>query len=228
MVVVITGGNKGIGFELAKQAIAKGARVFCGVRSPGQAGALREVLGKNGEVLPLDVSSDASVAAFAEALRMRVKEVDVLINNAGIYLDSQNSGIESLGSQMLLETLNVNTIGPVRVTRALLPFLKEVKAPKVATVSSLMGSLTDNKSGGAYAYRMSKTAVNMFVKTLSLDESWLTAISLHPGWVKTDMGGSSAPLEPGKSAEGIWTVIETCTSSDSGKFFNHAGRELPW
>jgi NAD(P)-dependent dehydrogenase (short-subunit alcohol dehydrogenase family) len=228
MVVVITGGNKGIGFELAKQAVAKGARVFCGVRTPGEAHALREAMGKNGEVLGLDVSSDASVRAFAETLRTRVKEIDVLINNAGVYLDSQSAGIESLESQMLLETLNVNSIGPVRMTRAMLPFLKNGKNPKVATVSSLMGSLTDNKAGGAYAYRMSKTAVNMFVKTLAVDESWLTAITLHPGWVKTEMGGSAAPLEPSKSAEGIWTVIETCTASDSGKFFNHAGRELPW
>lgn len=228
MIIVISGGNKGIGLELARQAVAKGARVFCGVRSPGQAHALREILGKNGEVLPLDVSSDASVRAFADALRMRVKEVDVLINNAGVYLDSQTGGVESLESQMLLETLNVNAVGPVRLTRALLPFLKQAKNPKVATISSLMGSLADNKSGGAYAYRMSKTAVNMFVKNLAIDESGLVAIALHPGWVKTDMGGSAAPLEPAKSAEGLWTVIETCTASDSGKFFNHAGRELPW
>jgi len=228
MNVVITGANKGIGLELAKQAVAKGLHVICGVRRPDQANALREVIGKKGEILPLDVSNDGSVRSFADSLRLRVRHIDVLINNAGVYLDSQNGGIESLESQMLLETFNVNSIGPVRMTRAMLPYLKGAKNPKVATVSSLMGSLTDNKSGGAYAYRMSKTAVNMFVKTFSIDESGITAIALHPGWVKTAMGGSAAPLEPSKSAEGIWTVIETCTPSDSGKFFNHAGRELPW
>ena len=228
MVVVITGGNKGIGLELAKQAVAKGARVYCGVRSPGQAKELMDVIGKNGEVLALDVSSDNSVRMFADALRSRANSVDVLINNAGVYLDKPNSGIESLESQMLLETLNVNAIGPVRMTRAMLPYLKQAPNAKVATISSLMGSLTDNKAGGAYAYRMSKTAVNMFVKTLAVDESGITAITLHPGWVKTDLGGAGAPLEPAKSAEGIWTVIETCTPQDSGKFFNHAGRELPW
>ncbi len=228
MVVVITGANKGIGLELAKQAVAKGARVFCGVRRPGEATELKAALGKNGEIFGLDVSSDNSVSSFVEALRMRTKEIDVLINNAGVYLDSQNGGIESLTSQMLLETLNINSVGPVRMTRAMLPFLKVGKNAKVASVSSLMGSLSDNKAGGAYAYRMSKTAVNMFVKTLAVDESWLTAIALHPGWVKTDMGGRAAPLEASKSAEGIWTVIETSTPADSGKFFNHAGRELPW
>jgi NAD(P)-dependent dehydrogenase (short-subunit alcohol dehydrogenase family) len=159
---------------------------------------------------------------------MRVKHVDVLINNAGVYLDPSGSGLEQTESQMLLETFNVNTVGPVRVTRALLPFLRAAKNPKVATISSLMGSLADNKSGNAYAYRMSKTAVNMFVKTFSLDEGGVIAIALHPGWVKTEMGGSGAPLEPAKSAEGLWTVIETCTPADTGKFFNHAGRELPW
>jgi NAD(P)-dependent dehydrogenase (short-subunit alcohol dehydrogenase family) len=226
--IVITGANRGIGLELAKQAAKKGAHVICGVRTPAKATALKDALGLKGEILELDVSEDASVRQFADALRTRVKHVDVLINNAGITFETDASGVEVLESEMVLKTLNTNTVGPIRMTKALLPFLKAATTPKVATVSSLMGSLTDNKSGGAYAYRMSKAAVNMFMKTFSLDETGVIAISLHPGWVKTDMGGSAAPLEANKSAEGIWTVIETCTASDSGKFFNHAGRELPW
>ncbi len=226
--VVITGGNRGIGFELAKQAAKKGARVICGVRSPDEATDLKTALQPLGDVLELDVSNDESVKAFADQLRTRVKSIDILINNAGVYLDAPNSSVENLESSVVLETLNTNSVGPLRVTKALLPFLKAAAAPKVATISSLMGSLTDNKAGGAYAYRMSKTAVNMFVKTLAIDESGVTAIALHPGWVKTEMGGTGAPLAPVKSAEGLWTVIETCTPNDTGKFFNHAGRELPW
>ena len=226
--IVITGGSRGIGFELAKQAAKKGARVICGVRSPEKAEALKSALQPLGEVLALDVSRDDSVKAFADQLRTRVKTIDILINNAGVYLDAPNSSIENLESSMVLETLNTNSVGPLRVTQALLPFLKAASGPKVATISSLMGSLTDNKAGGAFAYRMSKTAVNMFVKTFAVDESGVIAIALHPGWVKTEMGGAGAPLEPAKSAEGLWTVIETCTANDSGKFFNHAGRELPW
>lgn len=226
--IVITGGSRGIGFELAKQAAKKGARVICGVRNPQKADDLKSALGVRGEVLELDVSKDDSVRAFADQLRTRIKSIDILINNAGVYLDVPNSSLENLDSSMVLETLNTNSVGPMRVTQALLPFLKSAAAPKVATISSLMGSLADNKAGGAFAYRMSKTAVNMFVKTFAADESGVIAIALHPGWVKTEMGGPGAPLEPAKSAEGLWTVIETCTAGDSGKFFNHAGRELPW
>lgn len=227
MTIVITGGNKGIGFELAKQAAARGHQVICGVRTPSRAGDLRAAVGSRGEVLELDVSDDASVRAFADALRTRVSSVDVLINNAGIYLEA-NASLEQLDSRTLLETLNTNSVGPVRVTQALLPFLRAAAAPKVAVISSLMGSLGHNHSGGAYAYRMSKTAVNMFVRTFAVEESGFIALALHPGWVRTEMGGSTAPLEVPESAMGLWTVIETATASDSGKFFNHAGRELPW
>ena len=156
-----------------------------------------------------------------------VTAVDILINNAGVYLDD-DVAFESLDSKMILESFNTNSIGPIRVTQALLPLLKKARAPKVASVSSLMGSMADNKAGGAYAYRMSKAAVNMFTRSLAADEREMTVITLHPGWVKTDMGGDRAPLEPAKSAEGLWTVIESATPDDSGKFFNHAGRELPW
>ncbi len=227
MTVVITGGSRGIGLELAKQATQKGMRVIAGVRTPSKAGALREAVGSRGEVLELDVTSDASVHAFADQLRTRLKSIDILINNAGIYLDAA-TGLENIESSMILKTLDANSVGPIRVTQALLPFLRAASSPKVATISSLMGSLTDNKGGGAYAYRMSKAAVNMFVRSLAVDEREITALALHPGWVKTEMGGAGAPLAPAKSAEGLWTVIESCTLSDSGKFFNHAGRELPW
>ncbi len=225
--VVITGGSRGIGLELARQAAQKGMRVIAGVRSPAKAAALKDAVGSRGEVLELDVTSDKSVRAFADQLRTRLKSIDILINNAGIYLDA-SAGIENIESSMILETLNANSAGPVRVTQALLPFLRAASAPKVATISSLMGSMTDNTSGGAYAYRMSKAAVNMFVRSFAADEKEIIAITLHPGWVKTEMGGAGAPLEPARSAEGLWTVIQSCTQGDSGKFFNHAGRELPW
>lgn len=226
--VVITGAARGIGLELAKLAVQKSFKVICGVRSPEKAVELKSALGAHGEVLALDVSSDESTQKFAEALRSRVKHIDILINNAGIYLDGSNSSIDAVETKMVIETLNTNSVGPLRVTQALMPLLRAASGAKVATISSLMGSLTDNKSGGAFAYRMSKCAVNMFVKTLAADESSVTALALHPGWVKTEMGGSAAPLTPARSAEGLWTVIESSTSADSGKFFNHAGRELPW
>ncbi len=226
--IVITGANRGIGLELAKLAASKGHRVIATARSAEKAAVLKEAVGSKGAVLSLDIAKDESVTGFASSLKeLGVTAVDILINNAGVYLDD-DVAFESLASKMILESFNTNSIGPIRVTQALLPLLKKARAPKVASVSSLMGSMADNKAGGAYAYRMSKAAVNMFTRSLAADEREMTVITLHPGWVKTDMGGDRAPLEPAKSAEGLWTVIESATPDDSGKFFNHAGRELPW
>ncbi len=226
-VIVITGAKTGIGLELVKQAAKKGARIIAGVRGAAGARELLSAIGPRGDVLELDVTSDSSVRAFADQLRTRAKCIDVLINNAGIYRDGSAS-IETIDSSMILESFDANAAGPVRVTQSLLPFLRAAQAPKVITVTSAMGSLSDNKSGGAYAYRMSKAAANMFVRNFAVDEREITSVAVHPGWVKTKMGGAGAPLEPAKSAEGLWTVIESITPSDSGKFFNHAGRELPW
>lgn len=226
-VIVITGAKTGIGLELVKQAAKKGARIIAGVRGAAGARDLLGAIGPKGEVLELDVTDDASVRSFADQLRTRAKSVDILINNAGVYHDGSAS-IETIESSMILETFDANAVGPVRVTQNMLPFLRASSAPKVITVTSIMGSLADNTGGGAYAYRMSKAAANMFVRSFAADEKEITSIAVHPGWVKTKMGGAGAPLEPAKSAEGLWTVIESITPSDSGKFFNHAGRELPW
>lgn len=230
-IVVITGAARGIGFELFKQCLARGAKVVAGVRSPERADELHTIARKHpaqATILPLDVTSDASTIAFAERLRSQgFTRVDVLINNAGVYLDGEAT-LESLETAIVQKTFETNVFGLVRVTRSLLPLLRNSAQARVATISSLMGSVADNSSGGSYAYRMSKSAANMFAKTLACDERELISLSLHPGWVKTSMGGDRAPLAPEKSAEGLITVIETATSGDSGKFFNHAGRELPW
>lgn len=227
--IVITGANRGIGLELARLASSKGVRVIATARSPESATDLKAAIGPKGVVLALDVSDDESTDRLAEDLAdLGVMSIDLLINNAGVYLDGDVTALEKLESQVILDSFNINTVGPIRVTKALLPFLRRSSSPKVASISSLMGSMTENRDGGSYAYRMSKAAVNMFVRSLAADEREVTAIALHPGWVKTEMGGSRAPLEPAKSAEGLWTVIESAGVADSGKFFNHAGRELPW
>jgi NAD(P)-dependent dehydrogenase (short-subunit alcohol dehydrogenase family) len=230
-VVVITGAARGIGLELFKQCLSRGARVVAGVRSPDKATELKQVgLAHPGRawIFPLDVTSDESATAFAALIRKAgLDRVDILINNAGIYIDGEAT-LETLETSTLMQTLDTNVAGPVRVTRALLSALRSAPQARIATLSSLMGSIADNSGGGSYAYRMSKSAVNMFVKTLSIEERDMIALALHPGWVKTEMGGSRAPLAPDKSAEGLITVIETTTPGDSGKFFNHAGRELPW
>ncbi|MES2964217.1 MAG: SDR family oxidoreductase, partial [Bdellovibrionota bacterium] len=179
-------------------------------------------------VFSLDVTSDESSKAFADTIRKAgLDRVDILINNAGVYLDGEAT-LDTLESDVVMKTLDTNTVGPIRVTRALMPLLRTSPQARIATISSLMGSVADNAAGSSFAYRMSKAAVNMFVKTLAIEEREMIALSLHPGWVKTEMGGTRAPLAADKSAEGLITVIETATLGDSGKFFNHAGRELPW
>jgi NAD(P)-dependent dehydrogenase (short-subunit alcohol dehydrogenase family) len=228
--IVISGASRGIGLELTRQYLKQGCRIIAGVRKPSNANELQELsrIEKDQlQILELDVANDDSVSRFAKSAATYIQRLDLLINNAGVYLDQEQT-IETLDSKMILETLNVNSVGPFRLTQAMIPLLRKSKAPKVATISSMMGSIADNGSGGAYAYRMSKACVNMFVKTLAVDERDLTAITLHPGWVQTSMGGERAPLSVEKSAEGLLTVIASSGPNDSGKFFNHAGRELPW
>ena len=213
-IVVITGAARGIGLELTRQNLNQGHQVITGVRNPKEATDLQALQAKAGTqltILELDVQTDESVRKFAAALK--VDHVDVLINNAGIYLDTERDSTD-VEAKNVLETLNINSVGPIRVTQALLPLLKKSSEPRVANISSQMGSIGDNSGGGSAAYRMSKAAVNMFTKTLAIDEKSVISLALHPGWVKTRMGGPQAPLE--------------ATASDSGKFLSYSGRDLPW
>lgn len=228
---VITGAARGIGFELAKQARAEGHRVSVLVRTPAQAEALR-ALGV--EVHGGDVTSATQVAQLAKALSA---PVDVLINNAGVYLsDSQGETtsrampeFSEIKTEHLMRSFDVNTLGAVRVTQACLPLLRKAKQPKVIQITSLMGSIADNSSGGYYGYRMSKAALNMFNKSLSIDFPEMICAVVHPGWVQTDMGGAEAPVPPAGSARGIHRIIAGLKPADTGKFFDfEEGEELPW
>ncbi len=171
------------------------------------------------------MNSDSDLAEVAIAVANQ-SAIDVLINNAGIY--GRAHGLEALELKQVEEVLLTNAVAPMRVTRALIPSLKKARQPKVVHITSLMGSIADNESGGSYGYRMSKAALNMFSKTLSVDFPEFISLVIHPGWVKTDMGGKDAPLEIRDSARGILTVIEKSTPQHSGRFFDYEGEELPW
>jgi len=229
---VITGAGRGIGLELTKQALEAGHKVSALVRSPDKSPGIAELGKKFAQgstkqlhVYPVDVLSDSSVEAFVRDLGGEC--VDVLINNAGKYLDG-SSGFEDLDLQKVTDTFATNTIGPMRVARALLPNLKKSKNPKVVNITSLMGSIGDNESGGSYAYRMSKTALNMFNKCFSIDFPEIVSVVVHPGWVKTKMGGEGAPTHTHESASGIHKIIDRVTKKDTGHFFDFEGDELPW
>ena len=223
--VVITGANRGIGLEFARQYAADGWTVIATCRDLASPGGLADVAGV--ELFALSVDDPASIKAFAGALKGR--SIDLLINNAGIMgpdLAAQSrDGIDVEGWML---TMKVNALAPLLLAQALRPLLS-VEA-KVATVSSQLGSVTENESGGMYAYRASKAAINMGNRSLAADwrDDGITCIVLHPGWVQTDMGGAKAPVTPPDSVAGMRRVIAAAGPSDSGAFFAYDGRRIPW
>ncbi|MEI6558409.1 MAG: SDR family oxidoreductase [Rhodospirillaceae bacterium] len=226
-VVLVTGAGRGIGLELVRSYAAAGWTVLATVREAQRAAALRALPGRI-EVLPgLDVTDPDSVAALAAGLNGR--PLDLLINNAGVYgPDSPELG--RFDYRAWEQVLAVNTLGPVRVTEALLPNLRAGTGRTIASLTSLMGSIGDNSGGGALFYRSSKAGLNAAMKTvaIALRPERFTVVVLHPGWVRTDMGGPSAPLDVQASAAGLIRVIGRLGPGDSGRFFNYDGRELPW
>jgi NAD(P)-dependent dehydrogenase (short-subunit alcohol dehydrogenase family) len=218
---LITGANRGIGLALAKQAAAAGHTVIGTARDPGSAVDLRNT---GARVLRLDAADPASVDAFATELAG--KPVDILINNGAIFPD--RSGLEGTNLDQFEATLRVNVRGPLAVTRALLPNLRAGERKTVATISSSMGSIAGTKSGGSYAYRVSKASVNMLMRAMAAEIDDLVFLAIDPGWVRTDMGGDDAALSPDESAAGVFTVASDATREQSGLFFRHDGERLDW
>lgn len=229
MRVVITGTNRGIGLELARQYLARGDTVEAGVRDMTRAEALRRLGGEHPgrlRIHPCDVTDDDSVRAFARAVGQ--EPVDVLINNAGVL--GKLSPLEELDFEDMLHTYSVNALGALRVTVALLPAIRKSTVRKIAHLSSGMASIADNTSGGAYGYRMSKAALNMASRSLAVDlrDEGIISVVINPGWVRTDMGGAGAPTPVEVSVAGIIARIDAMTMEDSGSFLSWRGHKLPW
>jgi len=218
-VVVITGANRGVGLELARQFRDRGDDVVAACRKSTDALTKLDV-----EVIEgVDVTDDLSVGKLVEALGGRT--VDVLVNCAGILSD------ESLGDldfDRMRRQFEVNSLGPLRVTAALRRNLGD--GSKVAIITSRMGSIEDNTSGGRYGYRMSKTAVNMAGRSLAIDlrEAGVAVVILHPGFVRTDMTGNQGLIDPPESAAGLIARIDELTLETTGTFRHTNGEELPW
>ena len=221
--VLITGANRGIGLELARQFNAKGYSVIGTARKPSEADALA---GLAVRVEQLDVTDAASVAALAASLEGA--PIDILINNAG----TGGQGVSRIADadfEQMAWTFEVNSIGPMRITQALLPNLAAGKGKTVVSVSSIMGSI-ENNQGGYYGYRASKAALNQLNMSLSreLGGQGFTCVVVHPGWVKTRMGGAQAPVEVQDSVAGLVAVIEGLEPGDNGRFIDYQGNALPW
>jgi len=221
--VLITGANRGIGLEYARQFAAKGYKVIGTARDPADAKELAAVAGR---VEPLDVTDAASVAALAA--RLDGVAIDILVNNAGMF-DRKDVSVDRVDFAMMEQTLAVNTLGPLRVTQALLPNLRAGKRRTIVNMSSQLGSI-EQSNGTWYAYRASKAALNQINKTLSaeLAAEGFTCVVLHPGWVRTDMGGAGATYTPQESVRGLITVIEKLAPADNGRFYDFKGNPIPW
>jgi NAD(P)-dependent dehydrogenase (short-subunit alcohol dehydrogenase family) len=229
MRIVVTGAGRGIGLELTRQLLTRGEAVEAGVRDPARATGLDELRRAHADRLRVhtcDVADDDSVRSFAEALGR--EPLDVLINNAGVI--GKQQPLEDLDMVDMARTINVNALGPVRLTRALLPLLRKGAARKIAHISSKMGSLADNTSGGSYGYRMSKAALNMASVSMARDlrAAKIASVVLNPGWVRTDMGGKNASTPVAESVRGMLRVIDALTLEASGKFLGFEGDEIPW
>lgn len=218
--IVIAGANRGIGLELAKQYAADGHEVIRGMRGVDQADP------PFGTTIALDVSSDEGVALFAAGLGD--KPVDLLIANAGVIGPERQSATD-MDFDGFLSALDVNVLGPLRVVQAVLPNLRKAKNGKVAVISSMMGSMASSQSGHV-AYRASKAAVNKVAQCLATDlaSEGIAVASLHPGWVRTDMGGTGADINVQTSAAGIRAVLDKLDTASTGRFWAYDGKQLDW
>ncbi|MEZ6186427.1 MAG: SDR family oxidoreductase [Planctomycetota bacterium] len=226
--VLITGASRGLGLEFAKQYAQDGWDVIATCRTPEQATALTQLAKAHGSlrVTALDVSDPASVAALGD--RVGNGAIDLLLNNAGVFGD--RAGFGSVDYDVWARTLATNTLAPLRLSETLVEHVARSEKKLIAHVTSKMGSIADNTSGGMYVYRSSKAALNMVNKSMAVDLAGrgITCVVLHPGWVATDMGGANAPLQPEPSVRGMRQVLAGLTPAKTGKFFNYDGEELPW
>ncbi|MEM7707500.1 MAG: SDR family oxidoreductase [Pseudomonadota bacterium] len=221
-IVLITGANRGLGLEFAKQYADDGWTVIGTARSPAKADELKAVAA---EMFQLDVTDRASIAALAKSLDGR--PIDMLINNAGIF--PRVGEIEKVDADDYARTLLVNTLGPVLVTQALLPNLRAGDMKHIVNITSQLASI-ENNGGNFYGYRESKAGLNMFTKTLAaeLEPEGFVCLALHPGWVRTDMGGPSATLSPEESVSAMRDVISSVSTGDSGQYRAYTGAVVPW
>jgi NAD(P)-dependent dehydrogenase (short-subunit alcohol dehydrogenase family) len=228
--VLITGANRGIGLEHVRRFVERGIQILAAVRSPTDAGELRELADAPGstiKILPYDAADPAAPAGLKAALGDT--SIDLLFANAGVMGDRKQS-FGSVDVEEVLHLVRVNSLAPLKLAEALADNVANSANKLIALQSSQMGSIGDNSSSGYYAYRVSKAALNMVAKSMSNDlrSRGVITVALHPGWVQTRMGGAGAPVTVAQCVAGQQALFDRLKLSDSGHFFNYDGRELPW
>ncbi|CAG1769981.1 C-factor [uncultured bacterium] len=226
--VLVTGANRGLGLEFVKQYLADGWRVIACCRNPLSSSALIAMTASAGgrlSVRELDVADFGQVERLSAILAG--ESIDVLINNAGFYPEGEFGQVDYADWEA---AFRINTMAPMKMAECFVEQVACSQQRKIVTLSSKMGSVADNGSGGSYIYRSSKTAVNMVMKSLSIDLAGrgIAVGVLHPGWVLTDMGGPNALINVTQSVSGLRQVIAGLTLENAGRFIAYDGKEIPW
>ena len=230
--VLVTGANRGLGLALVRQVLARGERVVATCRQPGKATALNALAGEYPgrlHVLPLDVAEPKSRAELVRELPLVLGEagrIELLLNNAGVLHAGERFG--HLDQAQLEDSLRINAVGPFLLAEALAPHLAD--GAKVANLSSVMGSIATRVEFRSPGYCASKAAQNMLNVQLAraLAPRGIVVLALHPGWVRTDMGGEAAELAPDEAAAGLLRVIDGAGPAESGQFLDWRGQSVPW
>ncbi len=229
--ILITGANRGLGLELVRLCAARGDRVFAGCRSPEHDTELKDLSAQfrgRVNILPMEITDTDSLERCVEQVRSEVDALDMLINNAAI--NDEGETLRTFDAEKAAQQWMVNAAGQVLVAQKFLDLLKAGNDPKIINVTSEAGSISTMNHFRGYYYFGSKAAMNMFSRSMAWDPdtAGIITIVLHPGWVRTDMGGSNAHLSVTESAEGILKVIANLKSEDNGKFHTWEGKEYPW
>ncbi|HEX4086077.1 MAG TPA: SDR family oxidoreductase [Chthoniobacteraceae bacterium] len=227
--ILITGANRGIGLALATELLEKGHRVLAAARHPARAGALEKLRDRHKgalEILQMDVTSDESVAKAAAG----APPLDILVNNAAVFPEEGDESIFAMDLEHFREAFETNVLGVVRVSRAFFPRLEMGNDPRIVNISSGAGSVAGKDDSSYYAYSASKAALNMVTRAMAAEfrGRGVCVVAMTPGWVRTDMGGSDAPLSPGESATAIAKTITALTMEKSSHFIDRTGAEVSY
>lgn len=228
--ILITGANRGIGLALTAELLKAGHHILAAARHPAKAtelAALRAAHKTSLDLLELDVTSDTSVAAAAASL---TTPLDLLVNNAAVFPENGDESIFDMKLEYFRNAFETNVLGVIRVTRAFLPLLEKGINPRIVNISSGAGSVTAKDDNGYYAYAASKAALNMVTRGIAAEfrPRGICVVAMSPGWVKTEMGGPNAPLEPADSARAIARTITTLTIDKTSLFIERTGAEVKY
>ncbi|HEX5489480.1 MAG TPA: SDR family oxidoreductase [Rhodanobacteraceae bacterium] len=228
---LVTGANRGLGLAFVSELLDRGARVLACCRDPAGANVLAALRAAHGEQLAvhrLDVADPDAIAALPQAAAKHLQRVDLLINNAGVLVSGERFG--NVRAEALAESFAVNASAPLLITQALAPLLALGNKPRVLCISSQIASIAQSASFRTMSYAMSKAALNMATKRLAaeLGPRGIVVLAAHPGWLKTEMGGTGATLSAADSAHALLGLIERAGTQEAGKFLAYDGAELPW